>query len=207
MSKQNKTITESARAVSYMLNNKRVTRGVGLFKDRQSIGQLAVREATRISTAFLKTVKDFIEITFEPAAALKKDNAWNIASSRIRKEAIRGLYPEQQIDFSSLCLSQGDLPPVDNLELKVEKDRLEYSWNPGNTRNGMLWNDKVMLLVYFPEIKKAEFILSGANRNEGKQIFIPLKFAIPRVIETYLTFISSNHKTVSDSVYTGRLIW
>lgn len=207
MVKQNKTASGGRRTVSYMLNNKRVPREIGLFKDTQSIRQLAVREATRISTAFLKTVRDFIEITFEPAAALRKDNAWNVASSLIRKEAIKGLYPEQQIDFSSLCLSQGDLPPVDDLELKLGTDQLEYSWNPANTQKGMFWNDKVMLLVYFPEIRKAEFILNGANRNEGKQIFKPLKFAIPRVIETYLTFISSNHKTVSDSIYTGQLIW
>lgn len=194
-------------SVSYLLNSKWVTRGIPEFKDRKTVNQLAVREVTRITTAFLKTIRDFIDITFGCNETGDKLNAWNRAASLIRKQAIKGDYPELQINFENLSLSKGSLEQVKDLQLEKQEDHLVYSWNPESTDPGMSWNDKIMILAYSPEFNKAEFMLNGANRKTGLQIFKPLKFKAPRIMETYITFISANHKVVMDSIYTGRLIW
>ncbi|MNE91713.1 hypothetical protein D3C80_1893580 [compost metagenome] len=69
-----------------------------------------------------------------------------------------------------------------------------------------------MLLAYLPANNTAEYLLSGARRNEGSE---ELKVSlVPKTnnnankdeyIETYIAFISDDRKRISDSVYVGRV--
>jgi len=64
-----------------------------------------------------------------------------------------------------------------------------------------------MLLAYEPESINATFSIYAGQRAEGETDLSIRKRKTPVILETYISFISLNRKTISDSIYTGQVIW
>ena len=195
------------RTVTYPLNGQSVTREIGIITKAPSIKQLVVRQRTKIVTDFLRPVQDFLEVGFDLPTKNTLLSPYNLATSVNRLQAIVGDYPNQEVDFAKAILSQGKIP-VDQL-VKVEATAIgfEFSWDPDFIIPGMDANDHVMLVAYCPEKKGAFYQLDGAKRKVGfEQISIP-RYRETIVVHTYVTFIASNRKSISNSLYTGKFLW
>ncbi|KIO76693.1 hypothetical protein TH53_13535 [Pedobacter lusitanus] len=193
--------------VTYMLNGKLVKRTIGLRTDKPTVPVLQSRQVTALITAFLKPVKEFITIGFELAGRVNLKNYYNIASSYNRVNAISGIYPEQQIDFAKVLFSQGQMPLTPNVFVSRTENGLTFNWDVNFTAAGIKGNDQVMLMAYDPKRRGTVFQLNAGRRNEGIAHLSMRKRKKPLLLETYISFISENRKCVSNSIYTGQVIW
>lgn len=198
---------KTGRTVVYLLNGKTVKREIGFSSKPPSILQLAARQVTTVSSQFLSPAKEFINLGFKQQAEKTDKSPNNLASSHIRFNAIIGDYPEYCLDYSKVLLSRGDKPLTESLEVKAVEEGLQFSWDPAVSDSGRRWNDQAMMMAYIPSLKEAIYLLNGARRTEGTDILRLPRFKDAVVIETYISFLAANHKSVSNSVYTGQLIW
>jgi len=192
--------------VTYVLNGQIVKRTIGKSSKEATIAQLSVRQKTKIITEFLNPVKEYIKVGFEFEARLvPKKNAHNIATSYNWLNAFTGVYPEQKIDFSKILLSKGKMPVTNNIEVNFVDNRIEFTWDKTITTDRIKGSDRVMLLAYLPQENRAVSLIGGAERLEGgEHLIIPdCKNGIH--METYVSFVSADYKSISNSVYTGRV--
>lgn len=193
-------------AVTYILNGKLVKRRIGKTNKAPKPSALSSWQITSLTNEFLQPIQEFIEIGFELEAKRTSKNYHNMACSYNRLNAISGEYPKQYIDFSRALVTKGSMPVVQQVDMKVVDEGLQFTWNTDLVK-GMRWNDSAMVMAYFPEIREAKFIVNGANRNLGVQILKLPRYREPRIIETYHSFIAANHKSISNSIYTGKFVW
>jgi len=159
---------------------------------------------TTIVAAVLRPVKDYIKMGFALQEKLTGIHYFNLAAAAARK-VIEGNYPDLKIDFSKLKLSEGKMPAVENPKVIRVDDGLMFSWN-GNQREEGIWpTDLVMIMAYLPDHSKAYFLRSAANRRQGNAFLsLPLTPSGQK-LETYITFISEDHESTSNSIYTGQI--
>lgn len=193
--------------ITYMLNGQWVSRIIGLRTDKPTKPVLAVWQVTKLAADFLKPVKDFIRTGFELETKGTFLNYHNVAAECNRLNAITGDYPDQRIDFTKVLFSKGKMPVTPGISVKAIKKGLTFSWDPNFSASGIKANDEIMLLAYEPDMKDATFSLYAGKRAEGEASLAIRKRKDPLVLETYISFISQNRKIISDSIYTGQIIW
>jgi len=192
--------------VTYLLNGQIVKRTIGKSSKEATIPQLSARQKTKIITGFLNPVKEFINIGFEFEARLvQKHSAYNIATSYNWLNALTGEYPDQQIDFSKVLLSRGKMPSTNNIDVKFQGNKISFKWDETIVNEGMKESDRVMLLAYLPKENRAVSLIGGAERLEGGEYLIIPECKEGIHIETYVSFVSADYKSISDSVYTGQV--
>lgn len=192
--------------VTYVLNGQVVKRTIGKISKKATIAQLSVRQKTKIITEFLNPVKEYINIGFEFEARLaQKKNAHNIATSYNWLNAFTGVYPEQKIDFSKILLSRGSLPVTNDIDVKVVDNSIEFTWDKNIVTDRIKGSDRVMLLAYLPKENRAISLIGGAERLEGGEYLIIPGYKQGIHIETYVSFVSADYKSISNSVYTGKV--
>lgn len=193
--------------VIYDLNDQVVKRRIGTRTKPFTLPELANQQSMAVVSALLKPVKEFIEIGFELEAGLMRKSQHNMAYSYNYKNALSGIYPDKYIDFEKVLFSRGNMPLTQDVKADLTADGLEFTWNTEMKSAGLSATDQSMLMAYFPEKKYAAYLAGGATRNKGvAQLSLPLSRK-PVVVETYISFISVNHKSISNSIYTGQLIW
>ena len=192
--------------VTYLLNGQIVKRTIGKSSKAPTVSQLLVRQKTKIITGFLNPLKEYINFGFEFEARLvQKKSAYNIATSYNWLNALTGEYPDQKIDFSKVLLSRGHLPVTNNIDVKVIDNRLEFTWDKTIATDRIKGSDRVMLLAYLPQENRAVSLIGGAERLEGGEHLIIPEYKQGSLIETYVSFVSADYKSISNSVYTGKV--
>ncbi|WP_158795617.1 DUF6266 family protein [Pedobacter sp. L105] len=193
--------------VSYPLNGQVVSRGIGITKKPATLAQLAVRQKTKLLSVLLRHATEFVELGFALEVKNTVSNSYNRATALNWQSAISGAYPDQQIDFTKAIFSKGDIPVNTEVKVQTTDIGLEFTWNTELTLPGMKLNDHVMLIAYCPEKHHSFCILDGAKRKEGvENISIP-RYHEKITVHTYVAFIASDRKHISDSLYTGTLLW
>lgn len=172
-----------------------------------TVKQLSTRRDTTICSDFLKPIKEFIDVGYELQSRLGKQNQNNTIVSHIRHQALTGVYPNRRIDFSKVFVTKGQMQPPQNAEVTLTEFGLSFTWNPEARIKGIHYSDQVMMLAYFPELEKANYMTAGAQRHQGKDLLVLNGIPHGNIAEIYISFISNNRKSISDSVYLGQLIW
>ncbi|WP_316748801.1 DUF6266 family protein [Pedobacter gandavensis] len=189
--------------VFYMLNGQPVVRLIGR-KGKPSKLQLANYQEMAVTTKLLSGMGSFIKLGYGLQAKGTVHNAHNLATSYHKKQALTGEYPNIRIDYSKVKLSQGVMPETADLKIEKVAGGLEITWDPTHTYE-LKHNDSVMVMICCPETGKDKEYLNIARRSEGK-CFIPLyEDVLNQQIEPYISFISADGESVSDSVYLGNL--
>lgn len=189
--------------VYYMLGNKNVSRRIGTNNKPASELQLRNRMATKMSTNFVCALKGFIETGFSIEATLMDDNAYNQAMKHNKNRMIEGTYPALKITYSRVMVSKGLLKPAEDWKVTQFPAGLQFTWH---TDPRMAWPEaaeQVMILAYFPDENRTEYLLSGTPRISGTAMLELPPSLQGKYMETYLSFIAADRKQVADSVYTG----
>ncbi|WP_158799607.1 DUF6266 family protein [Pedobacter sp. L105] len=193
--------------VVYELNGQVIKRKIGKRLKPVTLPELANQQSLSLISALLKPVKEFIEIGFELEAKLARKSQHNMACSYNYKNALTGVYPNKYIDYSKVLFSNGKMPATKDVKAYLINHGIEFTWNTDNISNGFKPTDRVLLMAYFPEKKQAVCSIIGAKRKKGvEQLILPLSKK-PVIIETYISFIAINYKSISNSIYTGQFIW
>lgn len=189
--------------VYYMLNGKNVSRIIGRSVKPATELQLKSRLETKMSSALLSRLKDFLHTGFALAAIKTNDNAFNEAVKANKKNIFKGTYPNLEFAYDRLFVSQGQLKPAQNWQVTQTEIGLQYTWD---TDPEMPWpeaTDQVMMLAYFPGEEKVFFNLFGKSRLSGSDVLEIPPSLQGKYMETYVSFIAANRKQVANSSYTG----
>ena len=189
--------------VGYERNGKNFVRSAPVFTKPPTIKQLACQQNFKIVTRFLAAVETFTRIGYGLEAVLNQSTAYKLALSYHIKNALKGAYPERDIDFSNVMLSRGKLELPQGLMVERTDQGLRFSWLPGIEHAYCGKRDQIMVLAYLPELSRSVYLLSGAFRMDGEQVLhLPLYMKnLP--MECYVSFVSANRMNISDSLYLG----
>ncbi len=189
--------------VYYVLNGKNVVRKIGKTYKEPTLPQLRAREITKRSSEFFSRMLDFVNVGFGITALGTDKNAFNLAIKENRSKMFKGEYPNLEIDYSQLVLSNGFLKPGEELSSSASEEGISFNWK---TDPKMPWaesTDQVMLLAYFPDQDKVVYKLFGNSRIVGNDVLAWKPSLLGKYAETYVCFISADRKQISDSIYTG----
>ena len=197
-------IGSTGNVTAYMLNGENVTRVKARKITHFSIKQLANQQGMLVVNEFFRFMGDFLKVGFDLAAKGTTKNYHNIATSYNKKNALKGEYPNIEIDYQKVMLSMGDLLEAQNPLTEIVSGGLKFSWDlPG--ANSQAGQDQAMILAYGTISKQVQSILYGSKRIEGEAILQLSSKMQKEPVETYISFISADRQSVSNSIYTGRI--
>lgn len=167
--------------------------------------QQAFLQRMKVVTQFLHPVfTDLIKVGFEYSATGTTKSANNLASSYQYKNAIKGEYPDYQIDYPNARFTEGPMSTEGiNASVIAEGYLLKFTWTPD--RSYAHSNDHVILLAYAPSLNEAVYTLCGAKRSDGTDVLkLPADWK-GITIETYLSFKAENSMLCTNSIYLGKI--
>lgn len=192
--------------VYYKRMGKWVKRTIGKSNKPASLAQLKHRQRVKITNKFIAPVKEFIEISLAPEGRVLQRTPNDLMLKYTLGIAITGEYPNQEIDFTKAQFSAGNMKPTPALKITQNDAGLRFSWDTALIPDEFRNDDQVLLLIYFPELEKADFQTTGISRSDGSYQFNVPKNDSATKMETYISFISANRKRVSPSSYLGQFI-
>jgi len=191
--------------VYYILNGQQVARKNGRKTKPPTEAQLAHQAKVKLVNTFLKTIKDFIHVGFSIERLGTTKNAFNLAVEHNFHKIVSGTYPDLDLDYSKLLVSIGKLKPAQNPTVANDTEGLRFNWDTNPQMPFLEATDQVMMLAYFPVQRKSVCTLFGKDRLSGTDLlYLPEDFRA-EYAETYIAFISSDRKQLSDSFYLGPL--
>lgn len=193
--------------VIYPLNGQIIARGMGISNKPGTINQLTARMALKKMNIFFKDIKEFIRVGFELEARGTTSNETNMAI-KFNGKHFEGVYPDVGIDFERILVTKGKMPVVKNAKAKIVTNGLRLTWDSRSDEKGMLQHDQALVLAYFPgKTVKIRAFTREVRRAEGKYTFKLDRDGAMQHAYIYLSFISDNRKSISDSQYLGKMSW
>jgi hypothetical protein len=185
--------------------DKNVTRTQAKSKGDYSPRQLANMQRMKVTSEFLTPVLEFVNLGFKPEGLKRKKTAYNCATSEVKLNGLKGIYPDVSLDFETLMLSKGRLGIAEGVTFSMVPTGIEFKWAVDPKEQWPDSTDQVMLLAYFPSTKTTRYVLYGTERSSGMAI-LPISTPMHGVeMHLYISFISANRNDVSNSVYAGPL--
>jgi hypothetical protein len=194
-------------SVEYPLNGQWVKRSVGKNNTPATMSQLACRAVLRITNEMLSPVKDLVVIGFEKNKRNRKQSPYNLACGFNMLNAIAGEYPDLYPNFAKARFTQGRIPVDYSASNEIVDFGILFTWNTEEDSQYIKWNDQVILIIYMPETKEAIYHVGTDIRKTGSALIKLPRYDHKVIMETYISFISANHKYVSNSLHLGRIIW
>ena len=191
--------------VFYVLNGENVVRHAGKSVKPRSEAQLANQAKMALVNLVLKPLLEFVNIGFAHVTQDDRSNPYNRAVSYNKINAIAGVYPDLLIDYSEVSVSKGKLPVAEGGTVELVADGLKFDWLFDSDMPYPRENDRAMLLAYFPVLGSAVYSLEGASRKAGADLLVLPGELLAEPMEVYIAFVAANGKSVSNSVYLGRL--
>jgi hypothetical protein len=119
--------------------------------------------------------------------------------------AIVGTYPDTAIDYAKVLISKGPLPAAVNASAVADTDKnILFRWEDNTGTGTAKANDKVILVAYFPDVKKAFFTIGAAMRKDGEALLETTQDR-GKIAETWIGFLSNDEEDAADSVYCGKV--
>ena len=185
--------------VFYMLNGQPVVRTIG-DPGKPSRNQLANRQAMSVTMGLVSSITDFTSVSFELEAKGTVRNAHNLATSYIKKQALKGEYPNISVDYSKVILSNGSLPGAADLKIEKKEKGVLLTWDTAGSDD-----DIVMILLCHPLQKRATSCINAGRRDAGSYFIGLREDYLEEPIEAYICFRAADGKAISNSAYVGNL--
>lgn len=191
--------------VFYPLNGKQVARTIGP-QGPPSVKQLANYQRMSLTVNMLRTMNDFVDAGFAIEAKGTDKNPQNLAVSFNKSTAIYGEYPDMSIDYSKVIFSHGKLPFSEDISVTKSLKGLSFSWSKEDVKGYLRRReDMVMILVYFPGMRRSVQMLNAAKRESGGYELKLHRSMIHQPMEIYMLFKAANGKDISDTLYLGNI--
>ena len=165
---------------------------------------LQVNQRTKFALVlmFFQPNLNFIKIGYKNYAV--KKSQFNSAMSFILNNAIIGISPDFEIDYSLALLSRGNLAgalnPVFDL---TTPGQVQFSWDDNSTDGNALATDKVMVVAYNPLKGESVYLTEGATRADLSQtVIIPNSYAGDD-LQLFISFMNAEETQLSNSIYIG----
>ena len=170
----------------------------------RTIPQQAQNGKLKVLTPFLKQVKPFLRTGFKHLAEERNITANNAAKSVNLLHAIKGEFPNQEMNWDAVLVADGALLKPENVKVIVSENAFNFTWDEDITATGNP-NDRAIILLYNKNFGRVHANYSGAQRDELKHTF-PMKpgYIKNNTYEVFIAFKDIMSDEVSKSVYCGR---
>ena len=168
-----------------------------------SIEQLEQQMKFSIIVHFLQTLTPLVEIGFKNFA--NGMTAFNSAFSYNLRNAITGISPDFEVDFTKALLTRGDLPNATAPAATTTSNQVFFTWTDNSGIGKALPTDKSILVVYCKALETSIYTYTGPQRSAAAAQLDVSRFA-QQTVETWIGFISEDESEVSNTVYTGELV-
>ena len=152
---------------------------------------------------FVQTMTALVQLTFKKYAI--KMSEFNAAFSYNFHNAITGLAPDYEIDFSKALTSRGDLPNATAPAVTATGNMLYFTWTDNSGAGDAAATDKAVLVVFCRNLNQTIFTTNIGVRSAGAATLNAASFA-GQTVETWISFLSADEKEASNSFFTGQLI-
>jgi hypothetical protein len=172
-------------------------------KSPRTTAQQAQNNKMKVLSPFLNPVKEFLRVGFKQIADDQNISANNAAKSVNMKQAIKGEFPEQEINWDKILVADGELVKPENVTIKVAENAVHFTWDKDQAGLGSP-KDRAIILLYNKTFRRVDANYSGARRDELKDtFFLNPRYRNTGTYEVFIAFkdVMSNH--VSKSVYCG----
>lgn len=172
-----------------------------------SQAEIDQQKPMKVWNAFLKPIKDFIDIGYEIEARRHKSNPHNVIVIQLCDYALYKDGRNTKVDYSRVLVTKGKMNPPRDITAEVQDAGFMISWDKEIKYDGEHFTDQVMVLAYSTETFEARFINAGAERIEGKHFLAMHGIEKGKVVHIWVAFIQNNRKSISNSVYLGQMQW
>ena len=154
---------------------------------------------------FLQPLAPFLRIGFKNYAVGM--TAFNAAMSINIQNALTGIYPSYDIDYSKAVVSRGTLPGALNpVTVSAIAGTVRFTWDNNSWETNASPDDQAVLVVYNPTKQAVVSVIGSITRAVGAQtVTLPNSFSGDEV-QCYIAFINANQSVLSDSQYVMGLI-
>jgi hypothetical protein len=190
---------------SYQLNGQLIIRSRRTNPTRPPTDrQLACRATMKLTSTVLGAFPAVVKAGFAGVAERQAYNAYNAAVAYNMQNAITGSFPELNIDYGRIRITQGNLSVVGiNASAFLQNNAVKFLWEPSIVYPRS--TDHAMLLAYAPSLKQAIYNLCGAKRRNAEDTLkLPDNWIGVR-LHTYLAFKAETINECTNSIYLGEL--
>ena len=107
------------------------------------------------------------------------------------------------IDPAQVLLSYGQQSMAAEVEVSSnEKGSITFNWSKEGPYK---YDDRVMLVIYNPELHKAKFETAGSRRQTGTETIYAGERFSGLSVHAYIAFVSEDRKSRSNSKYLGEI--
>ena len=166
--------------------------------------QIAWRATFTLVTQFLMPLSSLLNESYRRIN--RKKSGLKVTSQQVFTEALRGVYPNVEIDPSKVSLIRGNLPaPQGNMTYVAGTDELDFHW-PLFSKAYHNSNDELGVLIWCSSLNEfySELNLGVSRDQEFCTITIPHAFKGSQ-LHVWLFYRSANHCAYSPSVYMGQV--
>ena len=197
--------------VGYYQYGKWVIRGLPRYSKKNkkgSVKQNICRSRFSKMQSFLKPLLQFIHVGFKLEAERNGNSAHNSAKSW---NMLHAFNEEGEINYSDFRISMGDLPGAVDVGIELNEEQLIISWRDNSKENDPPtdWpkreEDQVIILLYDTAANIAYGTMSGARRSEEKHLFNIGDNKFPADHHIWISFISDDRQSISNSSYNGMI--
>lgn len=166
-----------------------------------------IRQQEKLSVC-MPFIKAFTRTGFFKKSFPRNGNGstgYNRALSVLMNQAVAGTYPDIQLSYPKVLISQGKLPGAENAAVVADEDgNIHFSFTDNSDTGTASGLDKVIAVTYCEALQQAKFSLNAGLRKDGEVVLDASVFKGYEV-ETWIGFLSNDETNASDSVWTGRV--
>lgn len=174
---------------------------------KRTLAQKAQSNKITVLSTFTTPLKDFFSISFQEKGIEMDMNAASAARSSCLLNGTKGTYPNQEIDWENILVSEGSLAAPEQVSVNTTYAGFEFSWDKQYDINHGLPSDRTMMVIYSKDKKRTYTNFSGAQRKELKDFFAIDKAYKGKSFHIFLCFKEVKTNRVSKSVYCGEHIF
>ncbi len=151
---------------------------------------------------FVQTMTPLVQLTFKKYA--NKMSEFNAAFSYNFHNAIAGVSPDYEINFSKALVSRGDLPNATSPAATVTGNTIYFTWTDNSGQGKAAATDKAVVVAFCPNLNLTLFNAEAATRSAGAASLNLSNFA-GQTVQTWIAFLSEDGLEAANSIFTGEL--
>lgn len=173
--------------------------------DANTPAQQEQRAKFTLVIQFLRPLLALLRIGFKKAGM--NLSGFNAAVSYTLENAVKGVFPNQEIDYTKVLVCQGNLPPAMNaVAASVEAGKINFTWDDNSWDFGASATDQVVLVAYCPALKKSVTAIGAATRATGNQTMtVPDLFSALQV-QAFMGFCKADQSEFSNGEFVSPVV-
>lgn len=169
---------------------------------KQSDAQRSYRMKFSLANSILSLIREVIKVSFVKHDKGRR-SGYNTAVGSFMAKAVRGDYPNLEVNFSAMEVSRGTLPGLSKWEFSLTNEKISLSWIFETNKTNAYGDDSVQLILFNLLTRSFTLVVDIAKRSDERIDY----FVHPSQKGDYVAwvFVSNRNQTnSSNSHFLGR---